>query len=83
MTVTKGLILAGILFVSTWVPAARAQQATAAQSSDRRPNVVIILADDMGYADIGAFGSEIKTPSMDSLTMSALRTPPSASHPLY
>ena len=67
MTVKNGLILAGMMLGSIWVPAARAQQGTASQSSDRRPNVVIILADDMGYSDIGAFGSEIKTPNMDSL----------------
>ena len=73
MTVTNGLVLAGVVFCSICVPAARAQQGTTSQSSDRRPNIVIILADDMGYADIGAFGSEIKTPSMDSLAHSGVR----------
>lgn len=32
-----------------------------------RPNVLVIIADDMGYSDIGAFGSEIQTPNIDSL----------------
>ncbi len=32
-----------------------------------RPNVIIILVDDMGYSDIGIFGSEIKTPNIDLL----------------
>jgi len=40
--------------------------ASAADTS-RRPNIVIILGDDLGYADMGAFGSEIKTPNFDSL----------------
>ena len=31
------------------------------------PNVLVILADDLGYADIGAFGSEISTPNLDRL----------------
>ncbi len=31
------------------------------------PNILIILADDLGYSDIGAFGSEIRTPSLDSM----------------
>ncbi|WP_169729256.1 arylsulfatase [Solimonas soli] len=35
--------------------------------SARHPNVVIILADDLGFADLGAFGSEIRTPNLDQL----------------
>jgi arylsulfatase len=38
-----------------------------------RPNVVLILADDVGYSDIGSFGSEIPTPSLDALAASGLR----------
>ncbi|MCA0936911.1 arylsulfatase [Vibrio alginolyticus] len=38
------------------------------QTSDSRsPNVLVIVADDLGYSDIGAFGSEIATPNIDSL----------------
>jgi arylsulfatase len=32
-----------------------------------RPNILLIVADDMGYGDLGAFGSEIRTPNIDSL----------------
>lgn len=32
-----------------------------------RPNVLVIIADDMGYSDISAFGSEIQTPNIDSI----------------
>jgi arylsulfatase len=46
--------------------------ATAADSP-RRPNIVIILADDMGFADMGAFGSEIRTPNLDSLASKGVR----------
>ncbi|MDP6508360.1 MAG: arylsulfatase [Chloroflexota bacterium] len=40
-----------------------AEQAT----TDSRPNIVLIMVDDMGFSDIGCFGSEIKTPSIDAL----------------
>lgn len=38
-----------------------------------RPNIVIILADDMGYSDIGCFGSEIPTPRLDALAANGVR----------
>jgi arylsulfatase A-like enzyme len=38
-----------------------------------RPNIVIILADDIGYSDFGAFGGEISTPHIDALAASGLR----------
>lgn len=44
-------------------PAAHAQQAPAAQ----RPNIVLILADDVGYTDLGAYGGEARTPNIDRM----------------
>jgi arylsulfatase len=38
-----------------------------------RPNIVIILADDAGYSDIGCFGSEIQTPNLNRLASQGLR----------
>ncbi|MBL3556370.1 MULTISPECIES: arylsulfatase [Marinobacter] len=38
-----------------------------------RPNFIIIVADDLGYSDIGRFGGEIETPSLDSLADSGVR----------
>ena len=34
----------------------------AAAAADERPNFLVIVADDLGYSDIGAFGGEIETP---------------------
>ncbi|MGB4292802.1 MAG: arylsulfatase [Bacteroidales bacterium] len=44
-----------------------------AQKSEAKPNIILILADDMGYSDIGCFGSEIKTPNLDRLALHGLR----------
>ena len=37
------------------------------------PNIVLILVDDMGYTDIGAFGSEVATPNLDALAFAGVR----------
>src|SRR6185503_17575778 len=44
----------------------------AAQTTDR-PNVVVILVDDMGWSDIGPYGSEIPTPNLDALAARGAR----------
>ena len=38
-----------------------------------RPNILVLIADDLGYTDIGAFGGEIRTPNLDTLAASVLR----------
>lgn len=42
-------------------------------SETKRPNIVVILADDMGYSDIGCYGAEIETPHLDALAADGLR----------
>ena len=41
--------------------------------TDTRPNIVLVMVDDMGYSDIGCYGGEIKTPNIDKLAKNALR----------
>ncbi|MDL2221144.1 arylsulfatase [Parabacteroides sp. OttesenSCG-928-N08] len=42
-------------------------------SAQEKPNVVVILADDLGFSDLGCFGGEIKTPNLDQLSKNGLR----------
>ncbi|NSL55213.1 arylsulfatase [Uliginosibacterium aquaticum] len=44
-----------------------------AQTPAKRPNIVILLGDDLGFSDTGAFGSEIKTPNIDALASDGVR----------
>ena len=37
------------------------------------PNIIIILVDDMGFSDIGAYGGEIETPNLDDLANGGVR----------
>ena len=51
-------------------------EATAAPATpveDNRPNILFILADDLGYTDLGAFGGEISTPNLDTLAFEGVR----------
>ena len=42
-------------------------------SEDKRPNIVLIMADDMGFSDLGCYGGEIVTPHLDKLARNGLR----------
>ncbi|HAQ43961.1 MAG TPA: arylsulfatase, partial [Acidimicrobiaceae bacterium] len=46
---------------------------TVASESTVRPNFLLIVADDLGISDLGAFGGEIETPTLDRLAMDGLR----------
>lgn len=41
--------------------------------TDKRPNFLVIVADDLGFSDCGCFGSEISTPNIDALAKSAIQ----------
>ncbi|MCB1278642.1 arylsulfatase [Prosthecobacter sp.] len=44
-----------------------------AQQPAEKPNIVVILVDDMGFSDLGCYGSEIPTPNLDALAADGLR----------
>jgi len=47
--------------------------AIAADAPKGKPNILLIVADDMGYSDLGCFGGEIKTPNLDALAKRGIR----------
>ncbi|MHC4406513.1 MAG: arylsulfatase [Planctomycetota bacterium] len=59
-----GLLLLWALFAGALSPA---------NAADQRPNIVLILADDLGISDLGCYGSEILTPNVDELARTGLR----------
>ena len=62
----------GVLCVLLSVAACAAP--AAAQSQPSRPNVILIITDDVGYGDIGSYGApDIKTPNIDSLARNGTR----------
>lgn len=59
------------MIMLTLVLAATGWQQVNAQG--KKPNIILIVADDMGYADLGSYGSEIHTPNLDKLASEGLR----------
>ena len=51
----------------------RGQRFLSAGSSSRPPNVIFILADDLGYGDLGIYGSSIRTPNIDAMARGGAR----------
>jgi len=67
MPVCRRLATITMTILMGWAaPWVRAQDAS-------RPNIIVILSDDMGYSDIGCYGSEIETPNLDRLAANGLR----------
>ena len=65
-----GIATAGVLVQSGCTPREKIDK----EKLSKRPNIVIILADDLGFGDVGCYGSvRIKTPNIDRLAASGLR----------
>jgi arylsulfatase len=56
-----------------WALAIAVGLATAAETRAAAPNVVLIMADDLGFSDLGCYGAEIDTPNLDRLAADGLR----------
>ena len=53
--------------------ASQGRSVLAADGAGKKPNFLIILADDMGFSDLGCYGGEIETPQLDRLAADGLR----------
>jgi arylsulfatase len=63
----SSIAIAFVLFV------AGAAGAHAADAKTKRPNIIVIMSDDMGYSDLGCYGGEIETPNLDRLAAGGVR----------
>lgn len=66
LSVVMKHVVCGLLFVFCLAPAW-------ISLAGERPNIILIMSDDMGFSDIGCYGSEIETPHLDSLAAGGLR----------
>ena len=66
MKITIGLLLAGLLLPQISCTPSEGQ-------TESPPNIVLIMADDMGYSDLGCYGSEIRTPHLDQLASEGMQ----------
>jgi arylsulfatase len=66
---TRAALLTALVATTAASPAASPSSA----GTGKRPNIVIILGDDLGFSDMGCFGGEIKTPNFDSLAQAGVR----------
>ena len=61
------------LILSIGVTQAHAADPQQTGQKSKRPNILLIVADDLGYSDLGSYGGEIKTPVLDQLAQQGVR----------
>ncbi len=72
---TSAVLMGGLLFTNS---SCQKQQQTSESSTSKdtaRPNIILIMVDDMGYSDLGCFGSQIQTPNIDRLAEQGIIMP--------
>lgn len=70
----RSLLVLAVLSVFSWTTGATDRNTGVSGRSSRKPNVVFILADDLGYGDLGCYGqTKIRTPHLDRLAAEGIR----------
>ena len=65
IAIGKTSTAAALLVILGWMPGSAVAQG--------RPNILLIVADDLGYSDLGSYGGEINTPELDKLAQEGIR----------
>lgn len=74
MAVVTGIgHLARVAIAADPAPTPSTAAAASSPTASARPNILLVMVDDMGFSDLGAFGSEIRTPNLDHLAQAGLR----------
>src|SRR4051812_33278982 len=63
----------GNFIITALAPSTPILSSSAAEVKAARPNIVVILADDLGFSDLGCYGSEIATPNLDRMASEGLQ----------
>ena len=72
-TMKSNQLMAGLLLLTRLAGCSPEQPDQPQEPKALEPNIVLIVADDLGFSDIGSFGSEISTPSLDALAGQGLK----------
>lgn len=64
------LVITGLAIL---VPTFKTMADSEEQAPQQRPNILLIMADDLGFSDLGSYGGEIRTPNLDKLAEGGLR----------
>jgi len=69
----KSFCLFSALLLLTTICDAQQSKGKKGLTADQRPNIVVILADDLGFSDLGCYGGEIRTPNIDYLATNGIK----------